>query len=39
MNAATSPTVCLFEPFTVIFVLASTEIVIPAGGSTITGCE
>ena len=39
MNAATSPTVCLFVPFTEILVLASTEIVIPSGGSTTTGCE
>ena len=35
--AATSPTACLFVPATVIFVLASTESVIPAGGTIRTG--
>ena len=37
MKAATSPTACLLVPATVIFVLASTERVIPAGGTIRTG--
>ena len=37
MNAATSPTVCLFVPFTDIFVFASTDNVIHAGGTIRTG--
>src|SRR5574344_1633808 len=39
ISAAISPTVCLFEPFIVIFTFWSTEIVIPSGGTTKTGCE
>ncbi len=39
MFAAASPTACLSMPLTVTRLLPSTENVIPAGGSTSTGCE